>query len=220
MAAHPPTVRADNFSLSTSANGSGSTKAVCNTVHVCVCCAPGIWSTFLCPPTRVQTTTLRRVPTTLTPRWLLRGLRLSYPKPRSSPSSSTQLTEPTPGTRSVTPVMTCDEGFRPLCSSLDHYNTTGGLFKTLRSLLCLPAAPKSPRRSGGAEILLPWCHHCRPWCSRQATGPPESLSGARLVCHPPGALAQPLSLKPGTADVFTQPYMNKVEWVQKVQRYN
>lgn len=61
----------------------------------------GIWNTFLCLPTPVQTTTLRRVPTTLTLRWLLRGPRLFYQKLRSSPSSSTQQTELTPGTRSV-----------------------------------------------------------------------------------------------------------------------
>lgn len=66
----------------------------------CVCCVPGIWSTSLCPPTPVLTTTLRKVPTTLTPRWLLREPPLSCPKPRSSPSWSTPLTEPTPGTRS------------------------------------------------------------------------------------------------------------------------
>lgn len=34
----PPTVHADNFSLSTSANGSGSTEAVCNTVCLCLLC--------------------------------------------------------------------------------------------------------------------------------------------------------------------------------------
>lgn len=66
---------------------------------VCVCCVSGIWSTSLCPPTPAQTTTSRRVPTTLTPRWLLRELQLSYPKLRSSPSSSIPLTELTPGTR-------------------------------------------------------------------------------------------------------------------------
>lgn len=32
----------------------------------CVCCVLGTWSTSLCPPTPVRTTTLRRVPTTLT----------------------------------------------------------------------------------------------------------------------------------------------------------
>lgn len=70
-------------------------------IEVCVCsCVSGIWSTSLCPPTPVQTTTLRKVPTTLTLRWLLRELQLSSPKPRSSPSSSILLTELTPGTRS------------------------------------------------------------------------------------------------------------------------
>lgn len=68
---------------------------------LCVCCLLGTWSTSLCPPTPVQTTTLRRVPTTLTLRWLLRGLLLFCLKLRSSPSSSTQRTELTPGTRSV-----------------------------------------------------------------------------------------------------------------------
>lgn len=83
-------------------NWTWSTMVAGNTLYVFVCCVPGIWSTSLCPPTPVQTTTLRRVPTTSTLRWLLRGLRLSCPKQKSSPSSSTQLTELTLGTRSVT----------------------------------------------------------------------------------------------------------------------
>lgn len=100
MADQPQCVQ--RVSLSTSANVTRSTKAACNTLYVCVCCMLGIWSTSLCPPTPVQTTTLRRVPITLTLRWLLRGLQLSFPKPKSSPSSSTQQTELTLGTRSVT----------------------------------------------------------------------------------------------------------------------
>ncbi len=78
-----------------------STMAACNTLNVCVCCVLGIWSTSLCPPTPVRTTTLKRVPTTSTLRWLLRGLQLSCPKPRSSPSSSTQQTELILGTKYV-----------------------------------------------------------------------------------------------------------------------
>lgn len=101
MGDHPHSIQRNDPYLRR-ANWTRSTVAACNTLYVCVCCVPGIWSTSLCPPTLAQTTTLRRVPTTSTLRWLLRGLQLSCPKQRSSPSSSTQLTELTLGTRSVT----------------------------------------------------------------------------------------------------------------------
>lgn len=98
MAAHPQSAT-EEFLLSGRATATRLTKS-CSWRTVC-CFGSGIWSSSLCPPTPVQTTTLRRVPTTLTLRWLLRGRRLSCPKPRSSLSSSTQRTEPTLGTRLV-----------------------------------------------------------------------------------------------------------------------
>lgn len=63
----------------------------------------------------------------------------------------------------------------------------------------LPTAPKSPWWPSGTEVLFPRRHHRRPWGTSKAAGPPESLPGARLVRHPPGALAQQLPLQPGTA---------------------
>lgn len=188
-----PSTRSQTL-LSTSANGARSTNVwgVC----VCVCCVSGIWSTSLCPPTPVQTTTLRKVPTTLTRRWLLRGLQLSFPKPRSSPSSSIPLTELTPGTRSDARTLNL---FFPSLGQLLRVNVQR-LFHHFHFLFfaSLPTAPKSPRWPSGTEVLFPRRHHGRPRRASQTAGPPESLSGARLVRRPPGALAQQLPLQPGT----------------------
>lgn len=104
MVNHPHSEQRNNPYLQV-ANWTRSTLAACNFFAVFLCGffnALGIWNTSLCPPILAQTTTLRRVLTTLTLRWQLRGLQLSYPKPRSSPSSSAQQTELTRGTRLVT----------------------------------------------------------------------------------------------------------------------
>lgn len=89
----------------------------------------GTWNTSLCPQTPVQTTTLKRVPTTLTRRWRLRGLQLFCLKPRSSPSSSIQQTELTLGTRSVKALLNLIT-----CNVLMHKMF---LSKSLSSHLCL-----------------------------------------------------------------------------------
>lgn len=59
----------------------------------------GTWTSFPFPRMQAQTSYLRRVLTTLTQKWSPRGLQLYWPEPKLSPCSSTQPTEPTPGTR-------------------------------------------------------------------------------------------------------------------------
>lgn len=59
----------------------------------------GTWTSFPFPRMQAQTSYLRRVLTTSTQKWSPRGLQLYCPGPKLSPCSSTQPTEPTPGTR-------------------------------------------------------------------------------------------------------------------------
>ncbi len=61
----------------------------------------GTWSISLYPPTLAQISTLRKVPTTSTPRSRPGEQLLFCPKPKSSPFLSTRPTEPIPGIRSV-----------------------------------------------------------------------------------------------------------------------
>lgn len=123
---------------------------------LCLLCV-GIWSTSLYHPTPVPTITLRRVPTTLTLRWPLRGLQLSSPKPRSSPFSSTQRTEHTLGTRSVagSPIsFTLSDKLLQPPHGFDFF-----------LLVHLLSAPKSPWWPSGFKVLVPWGHHGGPQCS-------------------------------------------------------
>lgn len=110
----------------------------------------------------------------------------------------------------VSPANPCTPYVESLSGIIVDFTVCSTESLSLILLVHLLTAPKSPWWPSGVKILLSWSHHCRPRCPGQTTGSAESLSGAGLVCHPPGALAQLLPSQPGMMVGFQYTFWSTV----------